>query len=99
MLLNGLKFTGVQAKDWGFVTNSFATLSEATQAAYKTAETFAESSENAITQSKALIRSEEEKKRLKTVAANESEQLYRCWMHPDLITAVMKFMSRSKAKL
>jgi peroxisomal 3,2-trans-enoyl-CoA isomerase len=99
VLMNGRKFSGKEAKDWGFATDSFPTLQAAQEAAYKAAETFIDSSENAILQSKALIRSEEEQNRLRKVAAIECEQLYLCWMHPDLITAVMKFMSRSKAKL
>lgn len=99
VLLNGRKFSGAEAKSWGFVTDSFATLSEAHEAANNTAKTLAESSENAVKQAKALIRPEQEITRLLKTAEVECEQLYRCWMHPDLLTAVMKFMSRSKAKL
>lgn len=99
VLLNGRKFTGAEAKSWGFVTDSFPTLEAARETAFNTANTFIDSSDNACRNSKLLIRSEEEKTRLRKVAAEECEQLYRCWMHPDLITAIMKFMSRSKAKL
>jgi enoyl-CoA hydratase/carnithine racemase len=98
-LLNGRKFTGIEAKTWGFATESFSTLDAARETAFNTANTFIDSSDNAIRTSKALVRSEEEKTRLRKVATDECEQLYRCWMHPDLLTAVMKFMSRSKAKL
>ena len=99
VLLNGRKFSGAEAKAWGFATDSFTTLSEALDAATNTAKTLADSSENAVKHSKALIRSEEVLNSLRKAAAVECEQLYRCWMHPDLIVAVMKFMSRSKAKL
>ena len=97
--MNGRKFSGSEAKSWGFATDSFSTLNEACEAATNLAQTLVDSSDNAVKQSKALIRSEEERMRLRKAAAIECEELYRCWMHPDLLMAVMKFMSRSKAKL
>jgi enoyl-CoA hydratase/carnithine racemase len=99
VLLNGRKFSGSEAKSWGFATDSFATLKEAHEAAFTTAKTLAESSENAILQSKSLIRSEDEIDKLMKVGRLEAQRLHDCWLHPDLFTAVMKFMSRPKAKL
>lgn len=99
VLMNGRKFSGKEAKKWGFCTDSFATLDAATAAAFTTAKSFSEGPVNAVLKSKALIRSDEERQRLQKVAAEDCEQLYRCWLDPELLVAVMKFMSRSKAKL
>lgn len=99
VLMNGRKFSASEAKQWGFVNDCFPTLDAASAAASALAKTFSESAVNAVRRSKALIRSEEEVNRLKKVAAVECVELHKCWLDPELIVAVMKFMSRSRAKL
>lgn len=97
--MNGRKFSAAEAKQWGFINEVFPTVEAALSAGSELAKTFAESPVNAVLRSKALIRSEEEITRLKKVASVECTQLHKCWLDPELIVAVMKFMSRSRAKL
>lgn len=99
VLLNGRKFTAKEAKEWGFVTDCFPTLGNALEAASEVAKMFSEAAVNSVLRSKSLIRSEEEINRLKKVAAVECDKLHQSWLDPELLVAVMKFMTRSRAKL